>query len=84
MKIIEDGADVVSSSNAYQYPLEHGRQFDGTTLTYKNFADVYVILHEAAERSVVDSADLNTDGIKLEQHFHATGNARNDSVMFPP
>ena len=51
---------------------------DGTILTYKNFADVNVKLHEAAERSDVDSADLITDEIRLEQHFR-NGNVRRDS-----
>ena len=41
-------------------------------------------LHDAAERSVVESADFFTGETWLEQHFHATGNVLAPTVVkFP-
>ena len=40
----------------------------------KTSRNVTVTLHEAAERGVVDSADLISGEIGPEQHFRATGN----------
>ena len=79
MNFIATGSNAVGSLNMrLPVPLEHRGQPDGTTWAYKNFVDVNVALHEAAERSGGDSTDLITDERRLEQHFHATGNVRND------
>ena len=37
-------------------PLEHGREPDDKTLSYRKLADVNVTLHDVVETSVVDSA----------------------------
>ena len=70
---IGDGSDVVSSlEQTLDGSLEHGRPPDGTTLAYKNFADVKISLHDAGETRVVDSVGFCASGIWLEKHFRAT------------
>ena len=46
---------------------------DDMTSTYKTLTDVYVALHDALERHVLDSDGLLTDGAWLERDFCATG-----------